>query len=144
MIWGRPDPDRTTIGITSIPLVKVHRAFRHEMAKLWIIFMKDIRKRSKAALVVEILEQYPNLNDQEVANRAGCNRTSLYRMTGFKTIRDNQAREREAARQTMPQGSKTTDRKGYQDRTILDVWDKRQLSPLDYLIAQEEEMGFDR
>jgi len=46
-----------------------------------------IRVRVKEAMVLWLLLYHGDLTDQEIADLAGCSRTSLYRMPFFKNIR---------------------------------------------------------
>jgi hypothetical protein len=46
-----------------------------------------IRVREKEAVVLWLLLYYAELTDQEIADIAGCSRTSLYRMPFFKPMR---------------------------------------------------------
>jgi hypothetical protein len=46
-----------------------------------------IRVREKEAVVLWLLVYHGDLTDQQIADRAGCSRTSLYRMPFFKTMR---------------------------------------------------------
>ena len=47
----------------------------------------QIRVREKEAVVLWLLLYHGDLTDQQIADRAGCSRTSLYRMSFFKTMR---------------------------------------------------------
>jgi hypothetical protein len=46
-----------------------------------------IRVREKEAFVLWLLLYHGDLTDQEIADWAGCSRTSLYRMPFFKVMR---------------------------------------------------------
>ncbi|HJT79467.1 MAG TPA: hypothetical protein VJ739_19885 [Gemmataceae bacterium] len=46
-----------------------------------------IRVRLKEAVVLWLLLYHGHLTDQQIADIAGCSRTSLYRMPFFKTLR---------------------------------------------------------
>lgn len=48
---------------------------------------KRTRVSSKEATVLWLLLYHGNLSDQEIADLAGCSRTSHYRMPFFKTMR---------------------------------------------------------
>lgn len=48
---------------------------------------KHIRVSAKEATVLWLLIYHGNLSDQQIADLAGCSRTSLYRMPFFKALR---------------------------------------------------------
>jgi hypothetical protein len=48
---------------------------------------RPIRVSQKEATVLWLLLYHADLSDQQIADLAGCSRTSLYRMPFFKTMR---------------------------------------------------------
>jgi hypothetical protein len=86
--------------------------------------MKRTSIRIKEALVVQIVRQYPELSDAEVANLAGCARTSLYRMQGFRTAR---AFLKAQGKANLPRGYKVRDGAENDDVGTLEAWDEEPL-----------------
>jgi hypothetical protein len=85
--------------------------------------IKEIRKAPKEALVVfafmQAWTQGVTQTDDELADYAGCARTSIYRMPVFMRIR---AYVRALGKAALPRGSKTTNTDGFLETSRLEAW----------------------